>query len=148
LVGLGVIVTTADALDKASDKVFAALDELGGDLRALPVPQQTVAVIYAAQGVIDNGGFKYFFEADWPNNPPYSMFIDAYRRIGAVGAAECFERAIAMFPLPDPHMNRELRNLFMDDLPEKHEFFELGFKVCGDQAIWDKLADYVVANNL
>jgi hypothetical protein len=139
---------SADALDRASDKVFAALNQVGGDPRALPVPAQTVAVIYSAQGIVDNGGFRYFFEADWPGNPPYSMFSQAYQRIGALAAAERFEKAIAMFPFPEPHLNKDARNQFMDGLAENHEFFELGNKVCGDQAVWAKLAEYAATNHL
>jgi hypothetical protein len=132
----------------AVDKVFAELRRVGGDPAALPVPSQTFVIVYSTQGVIDNGGFRYFFESDWPNNPPYTLFIDAYRRIGAEAAAECFEKAIAMFPFPNAHLKSEWRKEFMGQLPEDHEFFELGFTVCGDKAILEALAEYARANGL
>ena len=140
--------TNADPLQEVADRAFAVLSTVGGDPRSLPIPLQTVALIYSAQGVVDNGGFCYFFGADWPMNPPYSIFSDAYRRIGAIEAAEFIEKATAMFPFPEPHLHKEQRIIFMDGLRDEHEFFALGNRICGDEAIWKKLSEYVLANNL
>ncbi len=52
----------------------------------------TVWAVEQAQGIIDNGGFQYFFENDWPENPSYSVFIDSFRRIGAGEAADIASR--------------------------------------------------------
>jgi hypothetical protein len=78
-------------LDRAAEYTFAELKRLGRDPAKLPAPLQTVALIYPAQGIIDNGGFEYFFEADFDFNPPYSLISAAYRRIGAVDAADCID---------------------------------------------------------
>ena len=43
-------------LDRASDFTFAQLKLLDGDIARLAIPLQTVAAIYSAQAVIDNGG--------------------------------------------------------------------------------------------
>lgn len=61
-------------LEKASDFAFAQLDEVNGDTGKLPLPLQTVVVICTAQGTVDNGGFEYFFESDFPNNLDYGLF--------------------------------------------------------------------------
>jgi hypothetical protein len=72
-------------LDKASEYAFAQLEDACGDVSLLPLPLQTVAVIYSAQGVIDNGGLEYFYESDFDGTPEYSFFVNAYRRIGVSG---------------------------------------------------------------
>src|SRR4051794_17041806 len=90
-------------LERASDYAFSRLKEAGNRPSDLALPLQTVVVISSAQGIIDNGGLEYFYESDFPGNPPYSFIAEAYRRIGAVGAAECIEKTASMFPFPEPH---------------------------------------------
>src|SRR5262249_36399230 len=111
----------------------------------LPLPLQTLVVIYSAQGVIDNGGLEYFFEANFPGRPPYSIFGLAYRRIGAIDAAECIEKAIAMFPFSEPHRRRRQRQRFLDHDPPP-EFRVLSDRICGDDSVWERLSDYVEEN--
>jgi len=66
------------------------------------------------QPIIDNGGYKYFFEADWPDNPPYSDFINAYHRIGCISQAEELERIVNTFPFESPHLHCDQRNEFIN----------------------------------
>lgn len=130
-------------LDRAAELAYQELERVGGDPAKLPIPLQTVATLYTVQAMIDNGGFRYIFENDYPFNPPYSLFSEAYRRIGAFGAASFLDQAVAMFPFEAPHLHAEKRNEFMDSLPESHEFFELGDQVCGDERIWSLMEEYV-----
>lgn len=129
-------------LDRAADYSFSELKRVGGDPAKLLIPLQTVAVIYSTQGIIDNGGFEYFFGQDFDFNPPYSLFSDAYRRIGSVEAADCIDKAVALFPFENPHLSKEKRSQFMDSLDESSELVELGDRVCGDEAIWPALEEY------
>ena len=69
-------------LDLAAEHTYKELEQLGGDASKLDIPKQTGAVLYSVQAIIDNGGFQYLFENDFPSKPPYSQFVDAYRRIG------------------------------------------------------------------
>jgi hypothetical protein len=131
-------------LDAAADVAFACLERVDGDVSKLDEPLQTVVVIFSAQGVIDNGAFAYFFGNNFPGNPPYSLFVEAYRRIGATEAAANIERAAGMFPFPQPHLSVEERRAFMDSLEEDSEFFSLGDRVCGDETVWRKLDRYVL----
>jgi hypothetical protein len=121
-------------LDKASDYAFARLKEAGGDVSRLPITLQTVAVIYSAQGVIDNGGLAFF--------------VTAYRRIGAESAAACIEESAAMFPFGQPHLHEAKRQEWLEGVrdDESHTFVRLSRKICGDQAVFLKLAEYVDAN--
>jgi len=134
---------TSAVLGRASDTAFKRLEEAGGDLQKLPEPFRTVVIIYSAQGVIDNGGFRCFFEGDWPGQPPYSSISDAHRRIGADVAAECIARAAALLPFADPHLGEDRRHTFLESLPENSELFTLGDSVCGDKTVWGKLDEYV-----
>ena len=96
---------------------------------------QTVWAVEQAQGVIDNGGFHYFFENDWPERPSYSVFVDAFRRIGANEAADCIHDAVEMFPSSNPHLDYQMRREFMNSLREKES---------GKESIIDKLGDRVI----
>lgn len=137
---------TKSFLDQAAEFAYKQLERMGGDPTKLEVPLQTVAVLYTVQAMVDNGGFRYLFESDFPFCPPYSVFSDAYRRIGAVGAAGCLDKAVALFPFEKPHQSQEKRNAFMDSLEESHEMFELGNQVCGDETIWSALEAYAKQN--
>src|SRR6478735_2557646 len=73
------------------------------DIAKLPVRVRTVALVHAAQGVIDNGGLQYFFESDFPSKPDYVLFIEAYRAIGAEDAANTLAKSVGLFPFESPH---------------------------------------------
>ena len=135
-------------LKRASKIAFKKLAEVDRDARRLEEPFRTVAVVYAAQGVIDNGGFFYFFASDWPGNPPYSLFVDAYRRIGSEGAADAIDHAAKSFGIPSPETNSDFRNSFMDRHflnadTEGDSAVEWNDCVCGDKQVWANLATWI-----
>lgn len=126
-------------LDEASDVAFARLEAVGGDPRRLAEPFRTVAMIYAAQGAIDNGGLHCFFENDWPGNPPYSMFSDGYRNIGAVAEADAIDTATGWFPFSNPERHAGRRcELLSGSLGERIKTLDGGL---GSDA-WGLLAEY------
>jgi len=133
-------------LDRAAAHTYEELDRLGGDLSRLDVPQQTVAILYSEQAIIDNGGFQYLFENDLPSQLPYAKVVEAYRRIGALEAADRLEKAVGMFPFENPHLHQDERLKFMETLEEGSEFFELGDEVCGDKKVWSDLEAYAKTN--
>jgi len=122
------------------------------NIAALPERVRTVIMVDAAQGVIDNGGLQYFFEMDFPDKPPYSDFINAYRRIGAVDAAAAMERAVALFPLKEPHLHVSKRNKFMDSFKNKEgdeinsPFTPLTDLLCGNKNVWRQLEAFIERN--
>jgi uncharacterized protein DUF4375 len=132
-----------DLMSRAADYAYAKLHQCNDDVARLEIPLQTLAIIYSAQAIVDNGGFRYFFGNDFPHSPPYSLTSDAYRRIGAVAGAELIDRAVDLFPFPNPHLHGEARKGFMKALPEDHLLFELGNTLCGDESVWNLLAEYV-----
>lgn len=136
----------SDILDRASDIAFSHLDDAGGDLSKLSMAEQTVVLIYTAQALIDNGGFQYFFERDFPGRPPYSTFSIAYSRIGAKVAASNIEKAASLFPVANPHLCSEKRNKFLGTLDETSDLISLGDELCGDSSIWENLEKFVREN--
>ena len=136
---------TDSLLDKVTILAFSELEKVNGNIDALPVPLRTVVVIYSAQGVIDNGGLEYFFGNDFPDNPPYQIFIDVYREIGANSAAAIFEKSLSYFEMSQPELNLDMRLKFIESLPDddSHEFSKLSSSICGDSSVWLLLKQYV-----
>jgi hypothetical protein len=132
-------------LERASELAFQKLDAAGGSIANLEEPYRTVALIYSAQGVIDNGGIIYFFESDWPGNPPYSLFADAYRRIGCAAAADALAQAADSFGVPHPEQDRSVRNAFMERCcdPDSPDYVHWDDPICGDEQVWANLAKWV-----
>ena len=103
-----------DFLDRAGTRAFAKLRRARNDPRNLSEPFRTLAVVYAAQGVLDNGGLRYFFESDWPGQPPYELFAQAYRAIGATERASAIEQAAKEFAFASPEHDRNRRCELLD----------------------------------
>ena len=139
----------SEQLTSAIDNAFAELERSGGNLDRLPAILQTVVIIVSAQGVIDDGELQYFFEDDFPNNPPYSLFADAYRAIGADAAANAIDSAVALFPFTEPQLFKAKRNEFMasfvdeDGDPVDNPFERFSNQLCGNESIWQALEAFV-----
>ena len=122
------------------------------DVAALPDVVRTVALVQTAQGIIDNGGLQYFFEAEYPGKPPYPLFIDAYRNIGAAAAASTLAEAVSLFPFAEPHQYAAKRNKFMDSFrdedgePVNSPFERLSKLLCGNKSVLRLLEAYVEKN--
>ena len=135
-------------LDAALDSAFRQVQRSNGDLLALPAAVRTLLLVHAAQGVIDNGGFQYFFESDFPGTPPYSLFVDAYQAIGAADAAHVLAQAVGLFPFPDPHLHLAARESFLEkylDAPAS-PFDALAEKLCGNKTIWQALTTFATTH--
>ncbi|WP_374349033.1 DUF4375 domain-containing protein [Chitinimonas sp.] len=131
-------------LEEIADCAFRALDFAGSDPRNLPIPSQTIVLVYSSQGIIDNGGLECFFSTDFPEHPPYTLFVNSYLRIGATQAARCIEQAAAIFPFPEPHLHEQQRQQFMASLSADHPFARLSNRICGDDSVWELLCAYAI----
>lgn len=100
-------------LQDTSADIFGRLGD--NSIFSLPWPEQVFAIIYSAQGIIDNGGFVYFFAHDWHDQPPYEVFADAYRAVGAKECADCIQAAASLFPFPDAHRALSERRAYLRD---------------------------------
>jgi hypothetical protein len=130
------------------DLAFAGAERRLGSspsgISALADPLQHVLRVVSAQGVLDNGGYRYFFESDWPDRPPYSHFVLSYQAIGCHAAANDLERVVATFPFPNPHLNAAARLEFIEANWDEstHEVRGWGDAICGDETVWSRLAEY------
>ena len=138
------------AIRRALDAVAAA----GEDPERLEEPLRTVVIVHSAQGLIGNGGLQYFFECDFPGRPPYSVFVDAFERIGAQDAASRLKAAVDLFPFSDPHLDVTSRQEFLDACanaaPESSasQLEALSDLMCVDVSVWDRLREYVYKHSL
>jgi hypothetical protein len=134
---------TKSMLDLAVDGLYKELERVDNDLSKIPEVTRPVALLYMFQGMVDNGGFRYPMETDLPGCPPYSAFVDAYRKIGAPEAAAALEQAVALLPFDHPEHKADARCEFMGTLEEDSPFDQLSDKVCGDETIWTRMDEYV-----
>jgi len=126
------------------EKAKKLLEKADGNLNALPEAVATFLIVYSAQGVIDNGGYYYFFESDWPENPPYSKFIEAYAKIGCKKQSVELSRVASSFPFEAPHMKEAKRIKYMDENFDEDAYVVKGWgdAMCGDEEIWGKLEEF------
>jgi hypothetical protein len=137
-------------MDDLISEVFRKVNETYGDAGpdSLPHVVSTFVLVHAAQGVIDNGGYRYFFGQDWPNNLPYSRFIDAYQAIGCQKQADELARVVSSFPFDNPHLYKGWRKKYMAENYDEQTCHVKGWgeNLCGDEEVWEKLEAYVLTH--
>ena len=118
------------------------------DHSKLPASVAAYLRVHGAQGVIDNGGYRYFFESDWEGQPPYSEFIDAYVAIGCVEQAADLARVVATFGHPNPHLHEDMRNDYIERHfdEDSHRVRTWGNALCGDDRVWSALEEFAQRN--
>lgn len=100
---------------------YQALDEANNQLGLLSEPCRTVVVVDTAAGIIGNGGLAYFFELNFPGDPDYGLFVDAFRRAGLGEIADRLAGLVASFPFDAPHTSSKRRTAFLEDRPAEFE---------------------------
>ena len=86
------------------------------DINKLPeVPRNVVAVV-TAQAIIDNSGFRSFFESEFDGKPDYQLFVNAYKAIGADESARAIESVLAMFPEGRPPENWRQKQKYLEEI--------------------------------
>ena len=120
------------------------LERSEGSLEGLAAWERVVVMVYSAQGTIDNGGYRFFFEADWPQISGYDDFVQAYREIGCARQAEDLARAANSFGFAEPHLNTALRHAFLEEHvdPETNAVPQWGDDLCGDGEVWERVHAY------
>lgn len=141
-------VVMTENIDKALKLAKIKVKKAGGNLNNVQRSVATFTMVYSAQGVIDNGGYRYFFESDWPNNPPYAKFVEAYSAIGCKKQSHDIDRVASTFPFENPHLNKRKRVKFIETNYDEDEFEVKGWgeKLCGDKQVWEKLESYYLEN--
>ena len=98
-------------------RVSACHDQLelvNNQLGLLSEPCRTVIIVSTAVGIIGNGGFQYFFEMNFDDEPPYAVFVDVFHRVGLSDIADRLAGLVAFFPFEAPHRSPQLRQQFLD----------------------------------
>ena len=115
-------------LSLAKDDVDKLTKKSNWNALYFPEPLRTVWAVEAAEGVISNGGLGYFFENDWRMKPPYTLFSDAYRLIGATEVADLLDESVSNFPFSNPHLDFEARrkhlNLSLKASPHEKDIYD------------------------
>lgn len=130
-----------DIISEGFDKSLSLLEKAGNDIDLLPQSVAIFLLVHSAQGVIDNGGYRYFFESNWPGTPSYGHFIEAYNKIGCEKQADDLARVVSTFPFPSPHLDERGRNKYIDENMDEDEYEVKGWgdALCGDKDVWAKL---------
>lgn len=121
------------------------------DLAVLSIEWQTYLAVCSHVELIKSGGLPFFFDGNFPGNPDYSIFSEAYRRIGCEDMALWLEEAVALFPFNAPHQNREKRQAYMKEHCSKGtgELCELGYRMMDSAEVaYRHLAEYVRMNRV
>ena len=137
--------TIAAEYTRLVQAAYQALSAAGGDPCQLSEPFRTVVLVDTAKGIIDNGGIKCFFEANFPFSPAYSVFSSAFRNIGLAEAADDIDKAVARFPFPNPHLHAAKRNEFMVNVESdpSGEFQSAGDRIMDDKQFDERVVSYV-----
>ena len=121
------------------------------DPSKIPIPQQTVMLVYHSHGIIGNGGFQYLFEGDFTGDPGFLLTRQAYKTIGASDASTAFEKAFAVFPnsTPPADIDRRLEMWqskydLMDAIEDESSPDALYFDAM--DGIMEKLNAYITSN--
>ncbi len=76
------------------DKTFDHIIQKGFDVNTSSLQDKVVVLVTTAQGIIDNGGFQYFFENEFEGDPNLQDFVSVFEQIGALESAGAIKKAI------------------------------------------------------
>ena len=88
----------ADLIDVTVDRIV----KNGFDPIQSPFAHKVAVMLTTAQGIIDNGGFEYFFGVSFHVQPNMEDFVTIYEAVGATRSAKALEEAISRSRAPDP----------------------------------------------
>ena len=103
-------------MSSSIDTCFEALNKVQ-QVEHLDQSCRMVVIVYSAWGLIGNGGFQYFFESNFPNDPSYEVFTQAFSSVGLTEIAVRFSQLVSLFPFEDPHKFPQKRQKFIDTQP-------------------------------
>ena len=96
-----------------------------------------IIIAYNAQGVIDNGGFTYFFGADFPGKTHWQV-SESFLRLGLPEHSRLIEQMLALFPDGEPDHDLERRAAFIEERFEWDSDEEINLDVkAADSYFWD-----------
>lgn len=102
---------------RALDCIHRDQDRYDWKPSCFPEPWFVVWAVVHSFGIIENGGFRFFFENDWPDGVTYERFIDAYKAIGASESAQCLNEVLFYLFKGAEEIDIETRR----DILDKHD---------------------------
>ena len=78
-----------------------------------PLLAADIIIAFNAQGVIGNGGFAYFFEADFPGKT-HRQVSESFFRLGLREHSVMIDQMLALFPNGEPDSDLEARAIFIE----------------------------------
>ena len=102
------------------DCIFKKIIANGFDVNTSPLTHKVVILVYSAQGIIDNGGFEYFFENPFEGNPDYQCFVKSFFQIGAIECSEAIKKAIKLNALEENSKFTELDHILYENSEENY----------------------------
>jgi len=102
----------------------------GFDPDKSPWEHKVIMFVLAAQGIIDNGGFLYFFESKFQGDPSIDEFVDAFVQIGSIKCAEALEKAIDI-DVAGSNEYGNLDNVFFQESDANYKKLEKYIGQCG-----------------
>lgn len=111
------------------------------DFAALPQIVRPVITTCSAQGIIDNGGFPFLFECDWPGLVDWNVFPDDFEAVGHTEGAEAIRAALSLFPQGQPQRDLRVRRKYIFDVLGglDGELGTLDSAICGRSALLEQL---------
>ncbi|GAB1270331.1 hypothetical protein NBRC116493_35850 [Aurantivibrio infirmus] len=101
--------------DKFIDELFDFVIENGFNSQKSTPIEKTVVYIVTAQGIIENGGFKYFFESDFDDGKvSHEEIINYFKKIGSVNTASTLKKILEIFPNSKPQKNLYKRQEYIE----------------------------------
>jgi len=110
-----------------------------------------VVTTYSAQGMIDNGGFAYFFESDWPGVDDWTLFAEDFEAVGHKKAADALRAALLLFPGGQPQKNLAERRRYISESLGGFDgaLGKLDGAICGKSATLERLlVRYIKARDI
>ena len=88
----------ADLIDVTVDRIV----KNGFDPIHSPFAHKVAVMLTTAQGIIDNGGFEYFFGVPFNMESNIEDFVTVYETVGAIESAKAFREALSRSQIPNP----------------------------------------------
>jgi hypothetical protein len=140
-------------IDKAVFDFIGSI-RLSADWSSLSEAQRTIALVYAMECEVCNGGIHQFFVN--PSGDKWAETVDALRRIGASKITNIFGRALAVFPKSQPspdHLVRgaqlaaagERAHKLLEELTD--EYYAL-YEIDPGQDLYARMAAFLIEQGL
>jgi len=81
-------------------------------------------MLHAAQGIIDNGGFEYFFETPFEGRPDLGEFPKVFEAVGAHASAAALREAINRSASPQATYD-DLNSVLWRESERNHELLSV-----------------------